>query len=591
MPSEPTPPTSPEPTERLILGLGRRYRFVLFSIALLVVLDQAVIQPQLIRLNLSAPVINLAGRQRMLSQKIAKSALALNQLPAGTSSDARRRELEQALDSWIRVHRGLLDGEGQLDLPGTHTPRIRAAFSELEPRFAAIQKSALNIVQQPAEEAMSDDVATILAQDASYLTIMERIVGMFEAEARDHVQTLRMTGLTLTAIALALLAAVGRFVLRPATELASRQMDRLEQNVAARTRELSTANTALEREIREREQAEQRSRQLQGELAHAARITSIGQLATGLAHELNQPLGAIANYAETADLALDGADPNWAAATNSVHRIRDAALRAGQIVRRMRDFVRPALQRREECSLNGLVREVAELCEPELRRADALVRLELMRDDDTTVADAIQIQQVLVNLIQNGIQAMQSTPRDARTLTLRTIRQGPDLQVEVIDCGHGFTEQTAEAAFTPFVSTKPEGLGMGLALSRSIIVAHRGRLHGEPAPEGGARFTFVLPAAHRAHVSDVAQLPHSPPQATRFAVDVGRGGKAPRGRPGEGERHKPGPLTPTLSPAGSSETASTSPAGERELRVPHTHTLADRLARIPGERADCFCGG
>jgi C4-dicarboxylate-specific signal transduction histidine kinase len=334
---------------------------------------------------------------------------------------------------------------------------------------------------------------------------MDRIVGLFERDARQQVTQLRLIGFSLAAVILLLLASLGRFVVRPATTLIRTQLDELvkheaelcasrddlEVRVAERTRQLSEANAALRSEMTERERAEQHARRVLAQLAHVSRVRVAGQLATGLAHELNQPLGAVANSAETAELLLERETPDLNGVRGSLRRIRDAALRAGAIIRRMRNFLRPAARERVVSDLDTLIAEAAELCATECVQAGIAVARQLDATDATVEVDPIQIQQVFVNLVQNAIQAMCDVPQAQRRLTVRTHLDHGAAVVEVADHGPGFADP--EAALGAFYSSKPEGLGLGLAISRSIVEDHGGRLWIDAAPGRGARVLFSLP--------------------------------------------------------------------------------------------------
>jgi C4-dicarboxylate-specific signal transduction histidine kinase len=227
-------------------------------------------------------------------------------------------------------------------------------------------------------------------------------------------------------------------------------------------------------------------------LGHASRVTSLGQLATGLAHELNQPLTAIANYAESA-LIASSTPGDQDVRHPLLERIRDSALRAGLIVRRMRNFVRPSPGSRANVSLPSLIDDVIQLCQPELRADGVQMEMHVDTEAGTVCVDAIQIQQVLVNLLQNALQAMRPLPRENRHLRLRASREAGEIQVDVEDSGPGFDPRQSGLIPEQFATTRSEGLGMGLAISRTIVTAHGGRLWAANRPEGGARVSFSLP--------------------------------------------------------------------------------------------------
>lgn len=495
-----------------------RYLLALAVVALLVVLDAVAIQPTLVRLTSDAPVINVAGRQRMLSQKLTKAALALQSAATEEVRGRRQRELQTVLEQWTLAHESLQVGNAEMRLPETRSQEIRDVFAELQPHFEAMREAGQNICQEAAKagsggnDGMSRDcVATILEHEAQFLPIMDRIVGLYEREARERVAHLRFTKLSIMGTILAILLGVGLFVVRPATRLIDEQFQQLrsseaqlreahhvlELRVEERTRQLSESNHSLAREIEERERAQARTRDVLDQLAHASRVTAIGQLATGLAHELNQPLGAIANYAETCDLLLKGPPGRThrdVRVRSAVQRIRAAALRAGTIIRRMRGFVQQNGSHRETVDLNALMSEVCELCLPEARRADVLLDLDLDHQVSQVRIDPVQIQQVFVNLVQNSIQAMVTVPRDQRQVVLRTEQVGDKVQISVLDTGPGFPGDPM-ASFQPFRSTKSDGLGIGLSISQSIVHAHEGEIRAESRVEAGAVVRVELPGS------------------------------------------------------------------------------------------------
>lgn len=501
--------------QEMAARLPRRFLAVLACVALLLVLDQAVLQPLLLQVSLYAPTINVAGRQRMLSQRLSKAALQMQSAGSGDEFREMQRELAAALEQWTRAHRGLLDGDASLDLPPTRQPAVREQFSRLASHFQQIAAAAGALRQldapgaaddEPARDAVKRQVGAILEHETPYLETMERIVGLYQQEAQNQVLLLRLLGLGVTGGIIVLMVALAWFVLRPANRMILQQVQQLEDRVAERTSQLTKINRALKREIRERQQAEQRTRQLSGQLAHASRVTAMGQLATGLAHEINQPLAAITNYAESCALLLTQEPSGAAEAQSGLRRIRQAALRAGQIVRRMRSFVRPPANETEArlMDVNELIGEVGALCQSELVGADVALRLELSPDLPAVPVDPIRIQQVLVNLIQNAVQAMKHSPRENRRLAVRTTPADDGLRVEVADNGPGFIHDEMQAAFAPFYTTRSEGLGLGLSISRGIIEEHGGKLWADGHSAMGATVCFTLPASR----SDGANIEH-----------------------------------------------------------------------------------
>ncbi|MGE0537439.1 MAG: ATP-binding protein [Pirellulales bacterium] len=476
--------------------MSARYLLVLVAIVALVGADQALIQPLLVRMNGYAPVINIAGRQRMLSQKLAKTALAMQLANDGSSRAALCGELHDALVSWTEMHQALQRGDAQHGLTRLSSPAIDAAWAELEPDFAALRGAAVVLTGvNPTPEQISTAVATIVAHESKYLGTMDRLVSLLEAQANAEVRRLRQLALSIAVAILVLVAAVGWLVIRPATRAIQSQVDQLEAQVARRTRKLDELVSALRSEIAERQIVEERNHALAAQLAHANRVESLGHLAAGLAHELNQPFATIVNYSEACQLALDKPveEPVRLQLQELVERVRQASLRAGGIVRRIRNFVRPGPTTTMPVELVALVHEVIDFCQPEAHRAAAqLVFAPPLADKVVVEADPIQIQQVLVNLIQNAIQATQRLAASERRISVRITVQPKSAQVDVVDNGRGLAEVPVESLFEPFFTTKSDGLGIGLSICRSIVEQHQGTLWAQSLPQG-TQFSFVLP--------------------------------------------------------------------------------------------------
>ena len=272
----------------------------------------------------------------------------------------------------------------------------------------------------------------------------------------------------------------------------------LEQQVAERTAELEQANQRLRVEIAEREQADARLLELQSELFHAVRLSAVGQMAGSLAHELNQPLAAATNFVNAARRLLASGER---AKVNTAQEVMAEAaaevLRAGQIIRRLRDFVALGKTDRQPENLIALIEESSALA---LTGAGAAGVQAFFRFDPKAVrvfANRIEIQQVLVNLIRNALDAMAVCAR--RELEVRTtLLDEETIEIAVADSGPGISRDVRHRLFEPFVSTKANGMGLGLSICRSIIEAHGGRLRSEPNPGGGAIFRFTLPSVPKA---------------------------------------------------------------------------------------------
>lgn len=268
----------------------------------------------------------------------------------------------------------------------------------------------------------------------------------------------------------------------------------LELRVDQRTKELAEAVARLRSEVAQRRRAEGRALQHQATLAHVLRLHTVESMAAELAHEINQPLAAIANFANGVAARLRARRPHDVAAiARAADQIAREAERASEVIRRVRTYVRKGRPAREVRSLNRVVQDAVRLLENEARRRNVTVSCTLARRLPDVAMDPIQIEQVVLNLLQNGLEAIAAGRPRRRELAVET-RATPDaVELRVRDSGRGLTPRQRARAFDPFFTTKKDNLGMGLAISRSIVQAHGGRLwHVDGEPQ--ATFAFRLPA-------------------------------------------------------------------------------------------------
>jgi two-component system sensor kinase FixL len=228
---------------------------------------------------------------------------------------------------------------------------------------------------------------------------------------------------------------------------------------------------------------------------HVSRLTAMGEMASALAHELNQPLSAISNYMKGSRRLLAGSThPNTAKIESAMDRASEQALRAGQIIRRLRDFVARGESEKRVESLAKLIEEAGALGLTGAREQGVRLRFNLDPDNDLVLVDRVQIQQVLVNLFRNALEAMAKSPN--KELTASNVRVADDMvEVAVSDTGSGIPDDVKAKLFQTFFTTKDTGMGVGLSISRSIIEAHGGRMWAETNSAGGATFRFTLPIA------------------------------------------------------------------------------------------------
>jgi C4-dicarboxylate-specific signal transduction histidine kinase len=250
--------------------------------------------------------------------------------------------------------------------------------------------------------------------------------------------------------------------------------------VQERTKELRQANETL----RERET----------ELAHVTRVMTLGELTASIAHEVNQPLAAIVTNGNACLRWLGGQQPNFAEARKAVERIIQDSYRASEVISRIRTLVKKAPPRNELVDLNGVIVEVLALAQSQARRSRVSLKRELADDLPPVLGDRVQLQQVILNLVVNGLEAMANGQNGERELSISSGKDGSNnLVVAVRDSGTGLDPANVERVFDAFFTTKPDGMGMGLAISRTIIESHGGRLWATSNSPKGAVFQFTLP--------------------------------------------------------------------------------------------------
>jgi two-component system sensor kinase FixL len=241
--------------------------------------------------------------------------------------------------------------------------------------------------------------------------------------------------------------------------------------------------------------AEAEARESRERMMHVSRLATMGEMTTGIAHELNQPLAAITTYAQAGVRLLAGPEPQLEDVGEALQQIAAQALRAGEIIRRLRNLVRNHHAQREPLHINDLIEELGTLTRADARVNDVRITLQLAPDLPLIDADPIQIQQVLLNLVRNAVQALESTSSSDREIVISTgLNADGDVEVRVQDTGPGVPVEMLERLFLPFATTKADGTGLGLAISRGIIEAHKGTLEHLSKPPPGACFVFRLPA-------------------------------------------------------------------------------------------------
>ncbi len=273
----------------------------------------------------------------------------------------------------------------------------------------------------------------------------------------------------------------------------------LDRRVAQRTAELAAANAELRQEIADRERAEDALRNAQAELAHVNRVMTMGELAASIAHEVNQPLAAIVAGGDSCTAWLQSEPPNLEKARAAADRMVQAASQASGIVRRIRALFSKTPSMTTPLEINQVISETVSLVGGEVQRKGVSLNTELAANLPAVLGDRIQLQQVILNLAINGTEAMAGFEDQPRRLMIQSkLAQDGEILVSVADTGPGIDPQQTARLFAPFFTTKPDGIGMGLSISRTIIEAHGGRLWAAENRPRGAVFHFALPIATNA---------------------------------------------------------------------------------------------
>ncbi|MDH3739395.1 MAG: ATP-binding protein, partial [Alphaproteobacteria bacterium] len=393
----------------------------------------------------------------------------------GAAIEADDMSILQSLGDYMAImtenrrrQAALVEQERHFHAAFTNTPVMMYAI-DTESRFVSVSEQWLKVMGYEREEALGRKAPEFLTEESRRRAMRTNIPQVLGAGIP---QTAEFT----------LVKKNGETVDVILTSVADR-------NAAG---EIIGANAALV-DITGRRVAEARVRELETEMHHISRLSAMGEMATGLAHELNQPLTAMINFVQASRRRLRAAE---GAVPEQVYEYMDDAVsqaaRAGEIIRRMREFVKRGETERLIEDLASVIEEAGAMALVGAAEKGVSVVYELADDMAPVLIDRIQIQQVIFNLLRNGVDALEKS--DQRHLTV-SAAPTPDgyLKVVVADTGPGLSDEIADRIFQPFVTTKSEGMGVGLSICRSIIDAHGGRLWSTPNPDGGTRFQFTLP--------------------------------------------------------------------------------------------------
>jgi two-component system sensor kinase FixL len=252
--------------------------------------------------------------------------------------------------------------------------------------------------------------------------------------------------------------------------------------------------TGFVRDLTEHQKADVRMQELQAELTHISRLSAMGEMASALAHELNQPLAAIANYVHGMRRLVDRGEIDPTVIADALDKSSDQAIRAGDIIRRLRDFVARGETDTAVERVTKIVEEATALALVGAKELGVEIALGLDRNVDLVLADRVQIQQVVVNLVRNALDAMEET-RIRRLAITSGPAKGGMVEIAVSDTGIGLAPEAADRLFRPFFTTKDHGMGVGLSICRNIVEAHGGKIWADANPGGGTVFRFTLRVA------------------------------------------------------------------------------------------------
>jgi C4-dicarboxylate-specific signal transduction histidine kinase len=277
--------------------------------------------------------------------------------------------------------------------------------------------------------------------------------------------------------------------------------DELELRVRERTAELKSTNNALLFQMEEQKRTAEALQVTRTELARVVRITTIGELAASIAHEVNQPLAAVVANADACVAWLGLETPNLVEARAAAERSIQGATRASEVITRIRSLINKSSTERVRVQLNRIIEETVALAAGQASRNDVSITLDLVSDLPSVLGDRIQLQQVILNLMMNGIEAMSGVTDRTRELLVRSrLQDACQVMVSIEDTGIGVNAETMARLFEPFFTTRQQGIGMGLPISRSIIEAHGGRLWAESVVNQGTALQFTLPTLEGAAV-------------------------------------------------------------------------------------------
>jgi two-component system sensor kinase FixL len=410
-----------------------------------------------------------------------------------------------------------------------HVRRLQATNAPLLSEAGAVKWIIHNVRQAPGEAGSSAQLArevALQAAEARLRSVLQTVPdAMIIIDERGHIESLSSTAERLFGYTMAEVAGRNVSLLMPSPDreqhdaYLERYLRTGERRIIGIGRvvigqrkdgttfpmhltvgELRSADrhhfTGFIRDLTEQQLTESRLKELQSEVTHMSRFTALGEMASTLAHEINQPLTAINNYLKGCQRLLERVEgENTEVLRDAMQKAADQALRAGQIIRRLREFVARGDSERRVENLARLIEDASTLALIGVKEHGIAVSFRLDPDADSVLADRIQIQQVLVNLIRNAIEVLAEGGAKRELAIETTANTDGTVQIGVADSGGGLAPEVAAHLFQPFVTTKRKGMGLGLSICRTIVEAHGGKIWVEPRPGGGTIFRFTLRAA------------------------------------------------------------------------------------------------
>ncbi len=473
-------------------NLTLRYVFALLLIALLSLSTYGAVSFILYQQEDDAPVINLSGRQRMLSQKLTKEVLLLAQQQDPQLHAQARQLLGETLQTWQRVHKGLRQGDTQLDLPGNNSKAIQLLFEKIEPSFQIISDATLHILELNYGESPAMQkrlVDSIVKTSIPYLNWMDKAVFQYDKEATDRVVFLKNFEALIVVTMLFILLLEVLFIFRP-----------MVKRIDFGYRSLQHKSEELQRELEKQRQMEKQLRENEEQFVQSQKMESLGVLAGGIAHDFNNILGIISGNAEFIHTLLT----KMGQEVKHTEAIIKASVRGANLVKQILTFSQMEPQPLVPLNIAPVIKEAIDMLRTSLPAGIDIVP-EIEDIQSNIMADKVQIQQVIINLVTNAVQSIKDQKGTIK-IKLKEIDAESMLMLTVSDTGCGIVPENKQYIFDPFFSTRDIGKGTGLGLSvvHGIIKNHNGEITVTSNGKTGTKFTIFLPV-----IGDKRQIRHT----------------------------------------------------------------------------------